>query len=596
MTSGPIFTEPFSLGTDNRAVTVSSASSSSSVDRGSLNRTERSSTESRTTSSTETSKPTPSSTGEITTTETAPQPRPTVTSAADARTRVQQDASARYVQQSLQSRAPTPVITAAAAPVVPAQNRAPTLSQVESGWGVMMKGHQDVGTNTGVADVQDMLNGVVDGPPLETDGIFGPKTEAAVRAFQSENGLVVDGIVGPNTLAALREQTEDVDGDADGTEGSGDVDGNGGSDANGGVAGNGGVEGSGGVEGTDGVEGEDAVDGTEDAETDEGRFEGLPEGVQTLANEQLAKHTDDPRATEIITDLVESPGFAGLSEAEQTRMLNYVGGDADVVNPGARTALGGVLDSTAYQSASAADQTQQLQTFLEDQPGRQAVVSLPNGHFDATRGEYEIGEPTEVEDFDFRGSSEDALRYEVEVGGRTIPVFMPATTDPANGNFHSVEEVAKGLAALPPSSLDSVTRIVVNPQENPDDDFWRKEYGDPDFSSYMTASADGTATVYPTRFPQTQTAFDSALTHETGHFVSNGAWGYESAGGEGWDRWRAAIDSDGIAPSNYGTNNASEDFAETFSLYQAVRGTDQEAELRAVFPERFRIIDELLRD
>lgn len=38
---------------------------------------------------------------------------------------------------------------------------------------------------------------------VEDDGIFGPKTEAAVRAFQETAGLVVDGIVGKNTWARL---------------------------------------------------------------------------------------------------------------------------------------------------------------------------------------------------------------------------------------------------------------------------------------------------------------------------------------------------------------------------------------------------------
>jgi len=37
----------------------------------------------------------------------------------------------------------------------------------------------------------------------KADGDFGKKTEAAVKSFQSNNGLDVDGVVGPKTLAAL---------------------------------------------------------------------------------------------------------------------------------------------------------------------------------------------------------------------------------------------------------------------------------------------------------------------------------------------------------------------------------------------------------
>ena len=41
------------------------------------------------------------------------------------------------------------------------------------------------------------------GFPLNTDGIFGPITDAQVRNFQRSNGLSVDGIVGPNTFELL---------------------------------------------------------------------------------------------------------------------------------------------------------------------------------------------------------------------------------------------------------------------------------------------------------------------------------------------------------------------------------------------------------
>lgn len=51
-----------------------------------------------------------------------------------------------------------------------------------------------------VVQVQTLLG-------IEADGIFGKKTEAAVRAFQAANGLKVDGIVGKQTWAALLGET-----------------------------------------------------------------------------------------------------------------------------------------------------------------------------------------------------------------------------------------------------------------------------------------------------------------------------------------------------------------------------------------------------
>jgi hypothetical protein len=67
-----------------------------------------------------------------------------------------------------------------------------------------------------VTIVQDAMNRIQDADPLsgdsfpllELDGLFGPKTNARVKEFQSKNSLVADGIVGPRTREAINRKAQ----------------------------------------------------------------------------------------------------------------------------------------------------------------------------------------------------------------------------------------------------------------------------------------------------------------------------------------------------------------------------------------------------
>ena len=79
----------------------------------------------------------------------------------------------------------------------------------------MASTYREVGMGSTGADVkvlQQKLN--EKGYALEEDGIFGVKTQAAVRDYQKKNGLLLDGIAGVQTwgslLAAEKENEQTV--------------------------------------------------------------------------------------------------------------------------------------------------------------------------------------------------------------------------------------------------------------------------------------------------------------------------------------------------------------------------------------------------
>lgn len=78
----------------------------------------------------------------------------------------------------------------------PAQGRAPSEPRL------LARGSQ----GEDVRALQHAINEAAQACVLDEDGLYGPETEKAVRAFQAEHGCKVDGIVGPETRAALAKK------------------------------------------------------------------------------------------------------------------------------------------------------------------------------------------------------------------------------------------------------------------------------------------------------------------------------------------------------------------------------------------------------
>jgi Putative peptidoglycan binding domain/Resolvase, N terminal domain len=93
---------------------------------------------------------------------------------------------------------------------IQAPQRQSTPPSLPTGWSAgpvrFGTGFRHAGGSQRVREVQQRLSklGFAPGP---LDGLFGPRTYAAVLAFQTKHGLAADGIVGALTLTALRQLT-----------------------------------------------------------------------------------------------------------------------------------------------------------------------------------------------------------------------------------------------------------------------------------------------------------------------------------------------------------------------------------------------------
>jgi len=193
----------------------------------------------------------------------------------------------------------------------------------------------------------------------------------------------------------------------------------------------------------------------------------------------------------------------------------------------------------------------------------------------------------------------------VHTSGRDIAVTMPSPATSPDGVVMSIDMVARGLAQLPPESLARVTEVRVSDHTNSVDPGWRVAYHwPPEVRSFMTCGARGVIDIYlssPAQ-PLTQESVDGSMIHETGHAVSNGLWGdlpqppraVEPGPETGWGRWSTAMREDGFVPSGYARSDLPEDFAESLRYFMLVRGTPEEAEMRARYPHRCGILDSVL--
>lgn len=328
-------------------------------------------------------------------------------------------------------------------------------------------------------------------------------------------------------------------------------------------------------------------------------------GVEDRAGVFGAQGERDLSAGDAVTDVKNQRGFAELSEDEQRRTTALVGGETNPISKAARDKYAAMKSDPVFRVMSGREQAERLRELPASTMGDQLTsMALMDGHeagHDHTPADGH-GHAREARDHELRyerpievthgGRRWEADLSVVQLDGKDIEVAIPRGNT-SNHPLPSAEQVAEGLARVDPKSLEAVDRVVVAPYDHPRDAAAQKQFGRDDIGSAMSvATADpSTVTVYPLASEDAD-KFASVMTHEAGHSHSFEKWGAEMDG-HAWEQWKGAAEKDGVVPSTYGESHVAEDMAESWNLYAQTKGTPAHDELRAIFPNRFSMLDDV---
>lgn len=281
------------------------------------------------------------------------------------------------------------------------------------------------------------------------------------------------------------------------------------------------------------------------------------------------------------------PGYQALDAESKGRLDALIGGPTNGLSYRARTRLDALARDVQVDSRVV--QSKELKRFLSEGQHLPANVSdladsgsgAP-GRLSAAR---DLGEQT------FQGTRAPATSQTITVHGREIALVYPneLKTIDATGKLPTPQEVAAALGRMPASQVGSIRSVTLSPIENPSNGFWGKEYKIGNFQSAATAGPDGKVTIYPSAW--TTDALASTLRHELGHVLDPTLGAVPGGQVQARADWSRAQAADLSFSSTYAKASVAEDVAETFALYTATRGTPAHDELRAIFPNRFRILD-----
>jgi hypothetical protein len=290
-----------------------------------------------------------------------------------------------------------------------------------------------------------------------------------------------------------------------------------------------------------------------------------------------------------VTKLHGTEGYKKLSQSERDKLDVYVGGGTSL-SAGALAELEKLLADSKKDKSKAAT----FNKFVHEQKGLAPGVSpTPELRLEHMT---ELSDPVDVKGFTFASGKADAVRRNLTVGEKdatVIPIYLPKNALPAGTQLPSIDEIVTMIATANAHTRRAIVQVRANPGRNPQDAFWASTKGMAGFRSFMTAGSDGIVDIYPQTGPTAGPDLRASVEHESGHVVSQKAWG-DNTWGPKWAPWREAMRKDDFSTSKYAKTGVADDFAEAWALLMEVEGTEREKEIETLMPARYAILKTML--
>lgn len=290
-----------------------------------------------------------------------------------------------------------------------------------------------------------------------------------------------------------------------------------------------------------------------------------------------------PSAAEAVALAESSPGWSALAPEQRRRLEALVEGRANPWSAGAREALRDLVVSAPFTSAPAAAQAELLEGLWRDARVRPRSIATLGLASRTVRARYTLRAPVPLGMVELDGVPEPSVRHALVVDGREVAIDA-SVLPPREGTQLAPEDVARAVARLPCDARAELDALELVPFRNPRDDAYARDFGMPGFRTFMEGRSTGTVLV----FPRVEATIDPAdmLLHEVAH-----VWSLRDLDDDAWRAWEQAEAEDAHDASVYAATHPREDLAETAAARSALAGQPGEAEVRAMFPSRFALLD-----